>query len=364
MSRAELEALPGAERLGTSAICYLPPAAVAGQLPLELPLPKCAYYTGDAAMSSASSVMGALHAQGLAPRPYDVVPLAWGSGSLLLAPETALLENVDLARPVQRRVQELLDHGLILAGGDDWADPALFRADASGACVYVGWDRIRVPERGPLVRQVLDESARSDLHYGTELRVRGGRFLYQSIPGIDEAGRRQTERRWAVIQRLLGVAGYPVRGRVVFDVGCNAGMMLAHGLADGAVWGTGWDHPHVSAKASDLLLSLGFSRFNLVGASLDHSYDLTADVPSHLGDHSRGGVVFYLAIRHHLGFLPSLRDMPWKVMVYEGGETESLDTLHETQKALRRVADIELVEALNFRDGETVARPLAVFVRR
>ena len=65
---------------------------------------------------------------------------------------------------------------------------------------------------------------------------------------------------------MLAESGLAVSERLVLDVGCNAGMMLAAALADGASWGVGWDLPEVSQRAEALLLALGYSRFDLIGA--------------------------------------------------------------------------------------------------
>ena len=40
---------------------------------------------------------------------------------------------------------------------------------------------------------------------------------------------------------MLARADDSLRMKVVLDVGCNAGMMLAAALSDGALWGLGWD---------------------------------------------------------------------------------------------------------------------------
>jgi hypothetical protein len=75
-------------------------------------------------------------------------------------------------------------------------------------------------------------------------------------------------------------------------------------------------------------------------------------------------VVLYLAVRHNTGFFVSgLADIPWKALVYEGGEVESVATLEESLSGLRELCDFEVVDAIDFRDGETGSRPLAVLVR-
>src|SRR5213078_1719048 len=72
------------------------------------------------------------------------------------------------------------------------------------------------------VQQVLDRPTRDRLHFGREHVLRGRRYLYQSVPGAGESGRRDTVRRWHRISQELRRAGISVDDRLVLDVGCNA----------------------------------------------------------------------------------------------------------------------------------------------
>jgi hypothetical protein len=74
--------------------------------------------------------------------------------------------------------------------------------------------------------------------------------------------------------------------------------------------------------------------------------------------------VLFLAIRHHLGFLPDLANVPWRLMLYEGGESERTATLDRSLEDLHRICAFDVVEAIDFRDGETGSRPLALLERR
>src|SRR6185369_131227 len=109
--------------------------------------------------------------------------------------------------------------------------------DRGGRAVYCGLDHVTVADRAAAVCRIVDDRARSDLHYGSEVAIRGGRYLYQTIPGVGAHGRRQTTRRWDAITSMLARADDSLRMKVVLDVGCNAGMMLAAALSDGAFWG-------------------------------------------------------------------------------------------------------------------------------
>ena len=224
--------------------------------------------------------------------------------------------------------------------------------------------RLSSPPSEFLVQRLLDEQAISTLHFGRERLVGGNRYLYQSIPTTGQAGRRDSARRWKKISSMLADNELSVSNRLVLDVGCNAGMMLAAALTDGAAWGLGWDLPRVCEQAKTLLLGLGYTRFDLVGTTLDPSYRLEPNVPEHLLSRLDGSIVLYLAIRHHAGFVADLGAIPWQAMVYEGGETESVARLEEALAPLRQTADFTIASAMDFRDGEGLARPLAILIRR
>jgi hypothetical protein len=225
-------------------------------------------------------------------------------------------------------------------------------------------ERFRPDTPHTQVRRVLDRDARDRLHFGREHLLRGGRYLYQSVPGAGESGRRDTRRRWLRIDRELRRAGIGVEDRLVLDVGCNSGMMLAEALEAGAAWGLGWDLPEIAGIGRRLLAALGFTRFTLVDASLDGDYRLGQDVPAHLAARLDGSIVLYLAVRHHVGFVGDLGELPWAALVYEGSELETTEELEQTLAPLRATCDFEIATAFDHRDGEGRSRPLAVLVRQ
>ncbi len=98
-------------------------------------------------------------------------------------------------------------------------------------------------------------------------------------------------------------------------------------------------------------------------ASLTADYPLLQGVPRHVRALETDGVIFYLAIREHIGFLEVLRSLSWRTMVYEGNEMESVETLSDFLEGLRAVCDFSLVRAIDYRDGEGSPRPLAILRR-
>jgi hypothetical protein len=199
-------------------------------------------------------------------------------------------------------------------------------------------------------------------HFGDGRPLRGSRYLYQRIPGVEVAGKRNSLRRWAAIRESLRESAVSIDDRVVLDVGCNAGMMLSSALSDGAYWGVGWDLPHVATVAQELLLATGYSRTSIVGAALDPDYPLSADIPAHIRHRINTSVVLYLAVRHHIGLLRELIDLPWAALVYEGPQGERTSELAEVLRPLLDAGAL-IRSTLMYRDGDSGTRPLAVLTR-
>ncbi|MEA2124453.1 MAG: hypothetical protein QOI80_1235 [Solirubrobacteraceae bacterium] len=317
-----------------------------------------------AAARDAALTANALAQSGIGLRAYDAGLLTSGAVGVVLEPSRRVEARDERVARVERAVRELLAAGRLAPRQDDWADLENFCHPAARPeeVSYRGIEHLTVPDPAALVAEQLTPDARSGLHFGREIALRGGRYIYQSVPSAKATGRRDTSRRWSLLASMLRDAG-GVRDRVVLDVGCNAGMMLGSALSDGAAWGVGWDLPDVIPHARRLLLSMGYTRFDLTGAEMGRDYDLRADVPARVRDALDGSIVLYLAIRHHVGFLRSLADIPWSHMVYEGGETEDVARLDESLEELRAFCDVTVLAATDFRDGETKPRPVALLRR-
>lgn len=360
----------GVEPLRGGSGVYLPPQPALAELASAYPpdtgfkLVRADAVGGLAGAQERLRAAGALCVDGLAPRPYDLVEL---SGSGLLAYAVEHVGGAELP-PAERdavapRVEQAARAAGLVPRDERWRASHHFRA-ADGAAGFLGADHFAFEDPDAPVRRLLSAEARSDLHFGLEYRLRGGRYLYQSVPTVGATGRRDSSRRWRFMSALLAEHGISVRDRVVLDVGCNAGMMLASTLADGAAWGIGWDRPAVVGRGRALLLALGFTRHELIPGELERDRPLVAETPAHLRSRLDGSIVLYLAIRHHIGWLQELADVGWRAMLYEGGEHESVATLEQSLAGLRQLCDFDVAAAVDFRDGESEPRPVALLVRR
>ncbi|MBO0724813.1 MAG: oligosaccharide flippase family protein [Blastocatellia bacterium] len=156
---------------------------------------------------------------------------------------------------------------------------------------------------------------------GTLRRAGGVTFENDKRGMLDDANIYVVKWRSFILDALSRVS-LNLSGRIVLDIGCNSGVTLQASLAAGAAWGFGWDSPEVVALARNLLFSLGTTRFSLSGADLHQKYRLEDDIPERFRARLAEAVVF---IHKKVSAPESLRAMPWRVLIYEGDETERLD---------------------------------------
>src|SRR5207249_6611656 len=118
------------------------------------------------------------------------------------------------------------------------ADYDLVKSAADGRLYHVSLRNISFGDLATHLDSLLHE-AKAAVHFGFPVLFRGGRHLYQQVPGWSHAGKRDTSLRWQQIKALLAKAGIAVYGRVVLVFGCNAGIMIVSALQDGALCGEG-----------------------------------------------------------------------------------------------------------------------------
>ena len=238
----------------------------------------------------------------------------------------------------------------------------LVKSQEGGDVLYVDFQGFLICDYTRYLQKIVKD-AKEAVHFGSSHLMRPKRYLYQQIPGITTTGKRDVRLRWERITKTLQEQDVQVGGRIVLDVGCNAGMMLAEALNDGALWGVGWDRPEVIQHTQRLLSALGYTRFSLIGTELSTKSPLEADVPSHLQSHLDKSIVLYLAIRHHVGFIDDLANTAWQYLVYEGAENEADENLQEIIHQLRGLVPCEVIASSEAYDGDTRCRPVVVFAR-
>lgn len=345
--------------------------------------PERARYLNGATALGEAALLGGIHEQalgaaalasvGLGPRLLDVVHLRAGATDL----------SAMVVEHVHGRPPTLAEHALLLEALDDLqARGWLTLANSSGyACgdfmapdcngnLMVSDQGLRYVDpqlflfdRGALIDDAV-ERHREVLHFGDRLRVvRGGDgFLYQGLPGRADPGRRDPDARWRHLDALLDAHDVSPRGRVVFDICCNAGLMMAGALHRGARWAQGWDLPAVADAARELLPLLGAGRSTVVGRPLDASTQLVGDLPGWLraGD----ALCLFLAAWHHVGFPPGVGALPWRWLVYEGREHEDTAITERNVATMQERWRCRAVASQVITDGLCGPRPIVLLTRR
>ena len=320
-------------------------------------------------------VAGVLASRGIGPRILDLLELKI-NGDIVTA---YVMQHIDGREPTPdecrngiTRLRTLEKERLLKVIVPDGFDDSDFACpscngnalvDSSGEFRYVDFQNFHFVDYGAYLKRVARQAQQAS-HFGDKSLLRGGRYLYQSVPGLGLHGKRNTEQRELQFRALLEAAGVTVKDKVVLDFGCNIGMMIALYLKMGAAWCHGWDLPHVVEHTDRMLMALGCTRFSTTGVKLDRERHVVDDIGAFLISRLEGCVISYLAVRANLGWLEALSEIPWAFLIYESHEHETWDQLEADLQQLRQTVDFETRATRVYRDGDCDPRFLAVLVRR
>ncbi len=317
-----------------------------------------------------------LQLEGVAPRLYDIVEIE-GEGKQvwvayvvqhITAAEVPSAE--DLHKIVsklkllerQRLIQLISSAGW---GGVDFEGPDcnanLIRAVGSNQSYYVDIHNFVLDRYENHLLKIAKDVSHTT-HFGAKSSLLGGKFLYQEIPGVDLPAKRSPSERMKVFDQLLLECGLSLANKVVFDIGCNLGLMGAEYLHRGARWIHGWDMPEVIQASSKVLLSIGCTRFSLTGGKLSEDARLFEQLPLHLQSVEHDDVFLsYLAIRGHVGWLPSLKHLPWNYMLYEGHQEDG--DIEGDIAQLNEMISVRLLAKSWVTGGLSSIRPIGIVER-
>jgi hypothetical protein len=234
--------------------------------------------------------------------------------------------------------------------------------DSQGQFKYIDFQNFLLGDYEKYLTSLATEAA-AQTHFGDTSLLRGGRYLYQSVPGVKLRAKRSVENRMRTLIRLLEQAGVSFEERVVLDIGCNIGMMMAEYLRLGARWCHGWDRALTVPHTERMLLALGCTRFSTTGGDIAQSQPIATDVPGHLARSLEGCVVSYLAVRGHLNWLDALKELPWSFMIYEGHEGETSRDFDVYLEELRALTNFELGPVTTYVDGDSEERIVAILLK-
>ncbi len=321
-----------------------------------------------------SLVANLLFSKGVGPRLYDLVELQFGAHICT----AYVVRHVDGRVPSRteceagvKNIRDLENQGLIKAtipGGfedEEFECPSCANnafMDRNGRFNYVDFQNFLLTNYESFLRSTAVQ-AREASHFGDRTILRGGRYLYQSVPGVNLPGKRDIAVRAAVIRRLMETAGVSVKDRLVLDVGCNIGMMIAQYLKLEAKWGHGWDREQIIPHTERLLLALGCTRFSTSSGEISQSHRIEEDLPDFLRGSLNGCVISYLSVHAYLGWLDSLAHIPWGFLIYEGHQLETREDFDKYIQQLKNVVNFNVTAFGTYQDGDSDERILAILVR-
>ncbi len=322
-----------------------------------------------------SLVANFLHAKEVGPRLYDLINLKWGEQFWT----AYVVQDVGGQAPTHaqceagiQRLRELDAEGTIKVmvpegfADEEFECPTCCNnalVDSKGRFNYIDFQNFLLGDYERFLTS-LATAAAEQTHFGDTNALRGGRYLYQSVPGVKLPGKRSVSNRMKTLSLLFKEAAVSVEERVVLDVGCNIGMMMSEYLRLGAKWCHGWDRPFTTPHTGRLLRALGCTRFSTTGTDITPSRVLADDLPKHVAASLDGCVISYLAVRGHLNWLDALKQIPWSFMIYEGHEGETFRDFEGYLEELRRVTNFELGPSSTYVDGDSEERTVAILLKK
>jgi len=319
-------------------------------------------------------VANLLHVNGVGPRLHDLVELdcnncLWTAFVVehIANPVTSMEVCENGIKTIRALEQRNLVKIILPSGFDDeefqcpdCSGNAFMTVD--GQFRYIDFQNFSLTRYGTYLKSVALDAAEAS-HFGDKSLLRGGRYLYQSVPGVPLAGKRNVKKRVEALVDLMNTAGVSVENRLVLDIGCNVGMMMAQYLKLGALWCHGWDQEVVVPHTEKLLYALGCTRFSTTGGVITQSIDLQQGLASHLKPHLKGCVVSYLAVRGHINWLEALQGIPWAFMIYEGHEGETDEQSHRYLEEFKKNVPFRIAAQGEYADGDSGRRTVAVLMK-
>ena len=309
----------------------------------------------------------------MGPRLYNLIELEFSNGDIHIA---YILEHVEGKEPTKQACEKFVDKIKFLEGENlinlvnwngyedmDFICPKcngnLIQDKGSKKLKYVDLQNFSLGDYQSYLENVaLKASARS--HFGEKSYLMGGKYLYQEVPGLNRVAKRSPSDRYKTWKELLSKNNLTLKDKIIIDVGCNLGLMSAQYLKDGAAWIHGFDMPEVIEHTEAVLLTLGCTRFSLMGTKLSQDTDIMSQIPERFQRPTLPIVISYLAIRGHIGWIRSLANVPWDFMLYEGHEEEDKKQSLKYIEQLKKIKPCHILEEGWISDANSSPRYIAI----
>jgi hypothetical protein len=321
-----------------------------------------------------SLVANLLHAKGVGPRLYDLINLQVGDQirtAYVIQDVGSTMPTVAQCEAGIQKLRDLDEQGIIkVILPEGFADPEFecpsccnnVLVDSEGRFKYIDFQNFLLGDYETFLTD-LALAAAEQTHFGDTSALRGGRYLYQTVPGLKLPAKRDVANRMRTLSALLAEARVSVADKLVLDVGCNIGMMMSQYLKLGAKWCHGWDRAATTVYTEQLLLALGCTRFSTTGTDITRSRALVNDLPAHAAASLDGCAISYLAVRGHLDWLDCIGEIPWSFMIYEGHEGETAEDFKAYLAELSNLTNFKLGPTSTYIDGDSEERMVAILLR-
>jgi len=314
-----------------------------------------------------------LHILGIAPRLYDLLEIDGGENICAAYVVEHIEGNTPLAeecKELVNQLESLVNNGTLQLiatkgfGHDDFQGPQfngnIIKDKKNQKTFYIDVQNFKFTHYDRFLKDIALR-ARKYSHFGDKVFILGGRYLYQSVPGLNIPAQRDPEERIEALMSLLEENGITVKEKVVLDIGCNLGLTSAQYLKHGAKWVHGWDREKVIEHTEHILLGVGCTRFSLTGRSLNAESNIAEDIPQFLS--GREVMISYLAIRKHIGWIRDLAHIKWRYMMYEGHAGESEEDTIRFVEQLNEIVKTKVVTQSVVNDANSPMRTIAIIER-
>lgn len=319
-------------------------------------------------------VSNLFHVHGIGPRLDDLIELETGQEwwvANVVGHIDGRMPTDDETRAGLAAIKALEQEGVLKVSMPDGYNDEDFRIpDCNGNALvdrngwkYVDHQNFLLLDYDTYLKRIASES-QAFSHYGDRSVLRGKNYLYQAVPGVPLPGKRDPARRMDQMSRLLERCGVTVADKLVLDVGCNVGMMMAQYLRSGASWCHGWDLDTVTPNSEKLLRAVGCTRFSLTGGNVVSNPRPEDDIPAFLHPQLQGCVVSYLAVHKWIGWLPFLGRIPWSFMIFEGHEFDTEAFNRASFAQFGELAKFEVAAYELASDGDSEPRAISILVRK
>jgi hypothetical protein len=315
-------------------------------------------------------VANLLYSHGLGPRLYDLVELQSGERlwtAYVIEHIRGGIPSLSQCEAGIQKLRQLDSQNIIKVLPPDGFDDEEFECPAccnnalsneGGEFKYIDFQNFFLGN----YQSYLSSIAIAVIEASHEDDLNSSRSIDKMTPAMARPGSIAVNERIAVINQLMESCGVSVKDRVVLDVGCQTGLLMAQYLRFGARWCHGWGQSSVIPHTERLLLALGCTRFSMTAKDRTQLPSLPDDLPSFLEPAIDDCVISYQAARERFSCLQAVMSSPWSFIIYEGKRGETRQDLQERVEQLNALTALKVGAIAEYTAGDLGPRTAAVLI--